>query len=162
MSSLKERLLRISAERRQAAAAKSDEELFNLDTPKPVENTSADVTTPPVVTAETIEPIKQEVKQFNSVVNLEDVGDYYDIKLKLKELEEALEYEIPGFIQSLHTIHKAMQEDPNIITIFSDEEIGLVFRALQKHTEVTITTTAPKSTKRTQTANSAPLTAADF
>ncbi len=101
---------------------------------------------PAMVTIESAVP----TPKMTSVVDMENVGDYFDIKLKLQELEQALEEQVPGFDKILFEVHKALVGDPNVVTIFNDEEIGLVVEALKQHTNITVSVTAPKSSRKTQ------------
>ena len=153
MSSLKERLAALAAKKREELAGKSDAEIFGIKE-EPIQETKP-VTTKPV-TPKPVEPTTAPIEsavptpKMSSVVDMENTGDYFDVKLKLKELEEALEAEVPGFNSILFDVHKALSNDPNCITVFNDEEIGLVVKALIKHTEISVTTTAPKTARRTQ------------
>mgnify|MGYP000993066127 CR=1 FL=1 len=151
MSSLKERLAALAAKKLSEKASKlleSDE--VNTSALVPSSDLAAQLV-PELApkTAPTIEASAPAPK-LTSVVNMDNAGEYFDIKLKLKELEEALEYEVPGFAQILFKIHEAIRLDPNTVTIFSDEEMGLVSKALIAHTGVTVSVSAPKSTKKTQ------------
>lgn len=170
MSSLKERLAALAASKRaelNQQSPKADELLAvkqEVDTSKLLgdtdlasqlvpESVPSQAATQAVVQEGTqLSPIEQSAPKpkLTSVVNMDNAGEYFDIKLKLKELEEALEYEVPGFAQILFKVHEAIRLDPNTVTIFSDEEMGLVVSALKRHTNITVSTTAPKSTKKTQ------------
>lgn len=88
-----------------------------------------------------------------TVVSLTEVGEdeqYIPFKHKLMELEEALDQESSDFAQLLREIYNNMSTDQNVVTILSPQEIGLIVKGFIKHTDTTITTAKPKSTRRTQ------------
>lgn len=85
-------------------------------------------------------------------------AEYEPFKMKLAELQQALENEVPDFPLLLRDIHRTMSDDPNVVTIMTPEEIGTVVAGLSRHTNTTIVTAKPtKTAKRTQ-----PLTADDL
>lgn len=162
MSSLKERLAALAASKRAELNQTSPKADALLETKQEVDTSALvgetdlasqlvpeSVPSQATTSAALIEQAAPKPK-LTSVVNMDNAGEYFDIKLKLKELEEALEYEVPGFAQILFKVHEAIRLDPNTVTIFSDEEMGLVVSALKRHTNITVSTTAPKSTKKTQ------------
>lgn len=179
---LKERLAALAAKKRAevvaATQSKSDAELFGVpdisteevavsseveDGAKPVTHSMDAIpqTTSDIVPVQDNVPVTIESNApkpaFASKVNLENAGEYFDLKLALRDLEEALEEQVEGFGDILFKIHSAIKEDPNSVTIFSDEEIGIFSRGLMRHTGITVSVTAPKSSKKTQKLSAAEL-----
>jgi len=69
----------------------------------------------------------------------------YEIKEKLAELEAALLASTPDMPLLLQRIHKQLKADPDLVTILSDEEAGILVRGLKKHTSTVITAAAVKA-----------------
>lgn len=69
----------------------------------------------------------------------------HPLALEMAELETALNAEVPGFLTILQDIHIKLRKDPDVVTLLSDEEIGVIVRGLERHANVTIT--APKAAK---------------
>jgi len=67
------------------------------------------------------------------------------IKEKLAQLEEDLNNQSPGIATLLRTIHKELKADPDVVTLLSEEECGVLVRGLKKQTSVEIATAALKS-----------------
>lgn len=60
------------------------------------------------------------------------------IKGRIAELQEAIEKSIPGYQQILKEIHTNLRNDPDTVTLLSDEEIGVIVAGLSKHKNVVI------------------------
>lgn len=72
-------------------------------------------------------------------------GVDHPIKMQLAELEQALNEKLPGFKTILRDIHAKLRQDPAIVTLLSDEEIGGILAGLKHHAQVEII--APKAAK---------------
>jgi methionyl-tRNA synthetase len=57
---------------------------------------------------------------------------------KLEELKQALVSLHPSMPILLQKIHKQLKADPAIVTIMSEEDISVIFQALEKHTNTTL------------------------
>lgn len=100
-------------------------------------------------------PAAPKLESVVDVTNTGEGGKYAPFKAVLAELEDRLNENLPDFSMQLRDIHEIMREDPNVQTVLSPEEIGVIVRGFKTHTNVTITTTPTRtSKKRTQ-----PLTA---
>lgn len=53
---------------------------------------------------------------------------------KLAELEQALITLHPSMPVLLQKIHKQLKADPAIVTVLSEDDIAVIFQALEKHT----------------------------
>lgn len=61
---------------------------------------------------------------------------------KILEIEEALLSNNPGLPLMLRTIHTAIREDHDTVTILSEEEISILVRGLMKQTATVIASEA--------------------
>lgn len=79
------------------------------------------------------EPSEQsESPQPTSVVSTEGLeGSAISFKNMLLELEEKLNNRVDNFPYLLRDIHKHCRQDPEVVTILTDEEIGLITRGLK-------------------------------
>lgn len=73
------------------------------------------------------------------------------MQLKIAELETKLVADHPEFRTLLRDIHKQMLADPEVVTVLTDEEIGIVCSGLSKQTQQTIVAAASKSKKSAKT-----------
>lgn len=70
---------------------------------------------------------------------------------KLEELRTAIEANLPELPHVLKTIHTQLAQDPETVTLLTEEEIGLIVRGLVSHTDTTIIPKPKRgSSKRTQ------------
>lgn len=94
-------------------------------------------------TTESIESI-----EYTSVVTTEGIDTTaLPFKNMLLELEEKLNNRVENFPYLLRDVHQHLRKDPEIVTILTDEEIGLVIRGLKTMTGTILgTTTAAKKT----------------
>ena len=78
-------------------------------------------------------------------------SEAHPLAIKLWELEEALDKQMPDRAQILKQIHDSLKADPTVVTLLTDEAIGIIVKGLTDHTNTTIVA-APKraTTKRTQ------------
>lgn len=88
--------------------------------------------------------------------------EYEPFKMKLAELSQALEEEIPGFALLLRDIHREMQKDPNVVTIMTPDEIGSIVKGLTKHMDITIVPAKTASGRAKAGPRTQPLTADDL
>lgn len=70
------------------------------------------------------------------------------IREQIMQLKEALVSSNPGMPTMLRTIHTALRQDKDIVTLLSPEEVGTIVSALMKQTNTVIAAVAvKKSTK---------------
>lgn len=69
-----------------------------------------------------------------------------ELRIKVAELQQALLTAHPTIPVLLRTIHTQLRKDPEIVTIMSPEEIGIVVNALKVQTRTEISTTVAKTT----------------
>ncbi len=74
-----------------------------------------------------------------------DSTQAYLIREKLANLEAALDQALPNIPTLLRDIHTQLKKDPDIVTILSDEECGILVRGLKKQTKTEIAVSAMKS-----------------
>lgn len=74
----------------------------------------------------------------------------HPILMEMAALEEALNKNVPDFANKLREIHIKLKQDPHIVTLLSDEEIGIIVAGMEKHTNVQIVAPATRkaSTKK--------------
>lgn len=70
------------------------------------------------------------------------------IKLAIAELQDVILTAHPKLPFLLQEIRKFLLEDPDLVTLMTEEEIGIIISGLEKHTKTVITTAALKSTKK--------------
>lgn len=70
------------------------------------------------------------------------------VKMKIAELQQMLLSNHPQLPVLLRTIHSELKDDPSLVTIYSDEEIGIIVSGLIKHTGIEIATSKPKASDR--------------
>lgn len=68
----------------------------------------------------------------------------YQIKEKLASLEAALLEGTPNMPILLREIHRNLKNDPDVVTLLSEEECSILVRGLKKVTATTIATVAVK------------------
>jgi len=71
-----------------------------------------------------------------------------ETSLKIVELDAALKSEHPTMPGLLREIFIKCKEDPDIITILSDEERNVIIEGCKKQAQVVITTAAVKGNKK--------------
>ena len=77
----------------------------------------------------------------------------HPLKMQLAELEAALNEKQPGFKTILQDIHAKLRNDPAIVTLLSEDEIGGIVEVLKQHAQVEII--APKAAKTKKAATKA-------
>ena len=60
----------------------------------------------------------------------------------IKELQAALESNLPGYERLLMEIHKALSQDDEVVHLLKEEDIGTIVAALKKKTNVVLATAA--------------------
>lgn len=88
-----------------------------------------------------------------SLVTFEGAGEYEPFKMKLAELEQQLEDQVPGFAFTLRDIHRTLGSDANVITVLSEDEISIIVKGLARQMDTTVVVAKKSSTKRTQPVN---------
>jgi len=68
----------------------------------------------------------------------------YTIREKLAELEQSLLNKTPNMPTLLRDIHRQLKNDPDIVTILSEDEINILVSGLKKQTGVEISTAVLK------------------
>ncbi len=71
-----------------------------------------------------------------------------EIKVKLQELELALISLHPSMPVLLQKIHKQLKNDPAVVTIMTEEDINILFRALEIQTNTTLMDTIKTPKKK--------------
>lgn len=78
-------------------------------------------------------------------------SEAHPLAIKLWELEEALDKQMPDRAQILKQIHDSLKTDPTVVTLLTDEAIGIIVKGLTDHTNTTIVAAPKKATaKRSQ------------
>ena len=75
-------------------------------------------------------------------------GQAFEIQEKLAGLEAALTSSTPGISTLLRDIHVNLKRDPDVVTLLSEEECGILVAGLKKQTATEIATSALKSGKK--------------
>jgi hypothetical protein len=78
----------------------------------------------------------------------------------MSELQDALDNSMPGFAHILKDIHDSLRADPDVVTILTDEEIAVIVKGLEKHSNIIVT---PAKAKKAASAKSkTPISADDL
>lgn len=150
--SAKEKLQALMAARNQAKALASPEKVDENEKASDEKQTTAvssNVEHNSEVSEERIEDKSVQVYSENKNVKVvEEVKKaestetdprFLEIKMMMAELEEKLNNNIPDFAMVLKNIHNHLRQDPECVTILSDEEIGTIVIGLERHSGQTIT-----------------------
>jgi len=70
------------------------------------------------------------------------------LKCNISELQESLLAQHPQMPTLLHTIWKALKENPDQVTLLEEEEIQIIVNGLKKQTSTEIAVAALKSSKK--------------
>lgn len=62
------------------------------------------------------------------------------INLKIEELSAAISSSLPSMPTLLRTIHANLKNDPELVTILTPEQVGIVVSGLMRQTQTTIAT----------------------
>lgn len=84
----------------------------------------------------------------------------HPLLMELAELEAALTERLPSFRSVLRDIHSKLRNDPAIVTILSDEDIGLIVSGMMVHANQDVV--APKAVKAAKATKKIPLSADDL
>lgn len=68
-----------------------------------------------------------------------------EMKGKIAELSQALLAAHPQLPNMLRKIHAQLRQDPEIVTLLDEEDIGVVVKGLMVQTQTSITTTKEKA-----------------
>jgi len=71
-------------------------------------------------------------------------GAAFEVQEKLAQLEQALLSGTPNMPTLLRDIHRTLKNDPDVVTILSEEECSILVRGLKKQTATVIATKALK------------------
>lgn len=113
-------------------------------------DSGSDTSKESVVTTVAAVPTPQPHTVKPSLVTIEGAGQYEQFKMKLAELEQQLEEQVPGYVNTLRDIHREMAQDVNIVTILAEEEISIIVKGLARNMDTTVVAAKKTSTKRTQ------------
>jgi hypothetical protein len=72
----------------------------------------------------------------------------YEVKEKLARLEKELLLATPNMAGLLREIHKNLKQDPDIVTLLSEEECSIMVSGLMKQTNTDIATKILKTKKK--------------
>lgn len=70
------------------------------------------------------------------------------IKMKVAELEQAILNQHPTMPTLLKQMHTALRQEPELLHMLSDEEIGVIVQGLSKQTNTVIVTAAAKGNSK--------------
>lgn len=90
----------------------------------------------------------------------ETTSSNHPLKMEMAELQAQLEQNVPGFANKLREIHTKLRQDPAIVTLLTDDEIGVIVAGLEKHTNVQIV--APAAIKASKSRSKEPVSASDL
>lgn len=68
----------------------------------------------------------------------------FEVQEKLAQLEQALLAGTPTMPTLLREIHRTLKNDPDIVTLLSEEDCSILVRGLKKQTATEIATSATK------------------
>ena len=71
----------------------------------------------------------------------------FEVQEKLAQLESMLTNEVPNISTLLRDIHRTLKQDPDVVTILSEEECSILVRGLKQQTNTIISTGAIKKAK---------------
>lgn len=66
------------------------------------------------------------------------------VKEQIAQLQQALVSANPGMPTMLRTIHSALRNDPDTVTLLTDDEVGILVAGLMKQSNATIAAGAVK------------------
>ena len=75
-------------------------------------------------------------------------GQAFEVQEKLAQLEQALLEKLPTMPTLLRDIHRSLKADPDIVTLLSEEECGILVQGLKKQTGAEIATSALKQPRK--------------
>ena len=87
-----------------------------------------------------------------------DTGQAFEVKEKLAQLEAALLAGTPNMATLLQDIHRTLKQDPDVVTLLSEEDCSILVRGLKKQTNTEIAVKAVK--KKTKAMSK--MTTSDF
>lgn len=106
------------------------------------------------------QPEQQEQPTPTSVVSTDNIPDEaVSFKNMLLELEDKLNNRVDNFPYLLRDIHQHLRRDPEIVTVLSDEEIGLIIRGIKTMTGTVLGTSATAKKTGGRSKKSMPVTA---
>lgn len=72
----------------------------------------------------------------------------FEVREKLAQLEDMLTKEVPNISTLLRDIHRTLKNDPDVVTLLSEEECSILVRGLKKQTNTNIATGAIAKSKK--------------
>lgn len=120
-------------------------------------NSQADQSLTPVIRQEA--PIEQLsngvalIVQDTPRTELSQSTEYAQYYAQMCELEQKLNEQIPDFTGQLRYLHRVAAEDPNVVTIMTDEELGIIVRGLARMVDIEIVTPKETGTRKKKLAN---------
>ncbi len=72
----------------------------------------------------------------------------FEVKEKLAQLEAALLESLPTMPTLLRDIHRSLKNDPDTVTLLSEEECAILVQGLKKQTQTEIATKVIKAKPR--------------
>jgi hypothetical protein len=73
--------------------------------------------------------------------------DHLDFLSKMQSLQEAIHYKHPTMPVLLMQIHKQLRADPEIVTLLTEEAIGVIVKGLQVQTKTELVAVVVKESK---------------
>jgi predicted MarR family transcription regulator len=70
------------------------------------------------------------------------------ISSHILELQTAIEASLPKYALMLRDIHKALQANPDVVTLLKEEEIAIIVSGLEKHTKTELITATKNTAKK--------------
>lgn len=72
-----------------------------------------------------------------------------NLRSQIYELQEQLEKNLPGYASLLHTIHKNLAMDEQLVHLLKEEEIGIIVSGLAKRKNIVLAESSVKAGKNT-------------
>lgn len=72
------------------------------------------------------------------------IGQAFEVREKLAQLEAALLAGTPNMAFLLRDIHRTLKSDPDVVTILSEAEVSILVNGLKKQTNTEIAVAAVK------------------
>lgn len=123
----------------------------NVDLPTPEEKATLDAQKASEVAGTPIEVAKGSITVSamdpNSVIATDP--QYQEFYEKMCAMEQAMNERMPNFAITLREVHRAMAEDVNVVTVLTNEEIGLICAGLARHADIEILEPKKSAAKKT-------------
>lgn len=137
MSSMAELLAQMKAKK---AASSNSASVAREPVSQPVQETSINIKSTmdalDKVKDKPIDYIGETIDSQPRKINIATEGEI--IKNRILKLSQALEAEIPDYAHILHTIHKALSKDDELTHLLTDEEVGVLIKAMKLRKSVVL------------------------